>query len=100
MRIPLSHIYARAAERPAHYVEDVISRGTVDGNDLVIPDIEVLALLQKYRRPGLGDRIEQLAKPLAKLLDLPCLDKENQLKPESDCARRRDALNKAFPGKL
>jgi hypothetical protein len=48
---------------------------------------------------GLGDMIEQLAKPIAKALGLPCLDKDSQLKPESPCAKRRDALNKMVPFK-
>jgi hypothetical protein len=42
----------------------------------------------------LGDLIERLAKPIAKALALPCLDSTGQLKPESPCAKRRDALNR------
>jgi hypothetical protein len=42
---------------------------------------------------GLGDRVERLAKPIAKALRLPCLDEKSQLKPESPCAKRRDKLN-------
>ncbi len=52
----------------------------------------------KYSRDcekmGLGDAIEILAKPLAKLLHLPCLDKTGTLIAGSDCANRRDALNR------
>lgn len=44
--------------------------------------------------PKLGDIVERLAKPIAKALNLPCLDKDGNLKPESGCAKRRDALNK------
>lgn len=43
---------------------------------------------------GIGDIIERLAKPIAIALKLPCLDKNNQLKPESPCAKRRDKLNR------
>jgi len=45
-------------------------------------------------RPGLGDYVERLAKPIARALKLPCLDADQQLKPESPCARRRDRLNR------
>jgi len=44
---------------------------------------------------GLGDIVELLAKPIAKALGLPCLDKHNRLRPESPCAKRRNALNRA-----
>lgn len=43
---------------------------------------------------GLGDAIERIVKPLAKALKLPCLEASGGLKPESPCAKRRDALNK------
>ena len=43
---------------------------------------------------GLGDLIEKIARPIAKLLGIPCHDKKGQLKPESNCAKRRDKLNK------
>jgi len=43
---------------------------------------------------GLGDIIEILAKPVARALKLSCLDGEGKLKPESGCAKRRDALNR------
>lgn len=44
--------------------------------------------------PGLGDKVEAAVKPMAKALKLPCLDEQGNLKPESGCAKRRDALNK------
>lgn len=44
--------------------------------------------------PGIGDRVEAAAKPIAKAMGLPCLDSTGKLKPESGCAKRRDALNK------
>ena len=43
---------------------------------------------------GLGDVIEGLIKPVAQVLGLSCLDSTGQLKPDSPCARRRDALNR------
>jgi len=54
------------------------------------------------RRRGLGDVIEAAVKPIARMLHLPCLDAEGRLKPDSGCAKRRDALNQALrqPGVL
>ena len=47
------------------------------------------------RRPrGLGNVIEGLIKPVARVLGLSCLDSTGRLKPDSPCARRRDALNR------
>lgn len=49
---------------------------------------------------GIGDVVERLAKPIAKALNLPCLDKTTgNLRPESGCAKRRDRMNKALPFK-
>jgi hypothetical protein len=45
---------------------------------------------------GAGDLIEKIVKPIAKLLKMDCLD-GNGLKPESPCAKRRDAMNKVLP---
>jgi hypothetical protein len=47
---------------------------------------------------GLGDVVERVAHPIAKALNLPCLDKTTDtLKPESPCAKRRDAMNRLVP---
>ena len=46
---------------------------------------------------GLGDIVERLAKPVAVSLKLPCLDENKKLRPESPCAKRRDALNRLLP---
>lgn len=42
---------------------------------------------------GLGDMVERIVKPVAQALRLPCYDK-GELKPESECAKRRGQLNK------
>lgn len=57
---------------------------------------ELIAEMSRTPKPvGIGDIIERLAKPIAKALGLPCLDeKTGGLKPESPCAKRRDALNR------
>lgn len=42
--------------------------------------------------------VEVMAKPIAKALNMKCLDARGGLRPESSCAKRRDALNKImFP---
>jgi hypothetical protein len=43
---------------------------------------------------GLGDIVEKLAKPIAKALRMPCLDKNGNLKPESGCGKRKKLLNR------
>jgi len=45
-------------------------------------------------KPGLGDVIEGMVKPIARALRLDCLDEQGKLKPQSGCAQRRDRLNK------
>jgi hypothetical protein len=47
---------------------------------------------------GLGDLVGKIATPIAAALGLPCVDPATrQLRPESPCARRKAALNAAFP---
>jgi hypothetical protein len=43
----------------------------------------------------IGDKIAAAATPIARALHFPCIDKTTgQLKPTSNCAKRRAALNK------
>lgn len=86
MRIPLSHIRERAAQRPQGYYEEVVSKGVIDGDVLEIPDEEAAQLYRKYR--GIGDIVAAFAKPVAQLVGL-----ENC----GGCKDRQEALNKAFP---
>lgn len=48
-RLRLSRVLAAAPERPAGYVEDVMSRGRVDGEWLELPDEAHAELRAKYR---------------------------------------------------
>jgi hypothetical protein len=42
----------------------------------------------------LGDAISKVATPIASALNMPCVDPiTQQLRPESGCAQRRDAIN-------
>jgi len=58
--------------------------------------LRAVALLDSRAKPrGLGDVIEAAIKPIARMLQLPCLDTEGRLRPDSGCAKRRDTLNEA-----
>lgn len=47
---------------------------------------------------GLGDAVSAVATPIAKALHLSCFDlATGELRPESECAKQRDALNAAVP---
>lgn len=60
--------------------------------------MKILKMSRSTSSPaGLGDVVERIAKPIARALNLPCLDSNYSLKPESPCAKRRDTLNKMFP---
>lgn len=43
---------------------------------------------------GLGDLVEKIAKPIAKVLGLKCHDKQGNLKPGTPCAKRKALLNR------
>lgn len=47
---------------------------------------------------GLGDLVAKVATPIARVIGADCIDKRtNQLKTESDCAKRQAKLNAAVP---
>ena len=48
----------------------------------------------KLQRRRLGDLVERAVKPIAVALGSDCLDEHHNLKPDSGCAKRRDALNR------
>jgi hypothetical protein len=51
--------------------------------------------VQTRKKLGLGDMVAKIATPIAKALNMDCIDKATgQLKPESPCAQRKAALNK------
>ena len=51
VRIPLAHLRARAKERPAGYLEDVLARGQVIDSDLHLSSSAYAGLVAKYRAP-------------------------------------------------
>lgn len=48
MNLRISKVHDAAPNRPPGYVDDVMSRGVVDGEWLELPDEEYAALIQKY----------------------------------------------------
>jgi hypothetical protein len=108
MRLRIAKIEARSAERPAGYVEAVLSRGVIDGEWLEISPEALAELRATYRpasqpapeptrpRHGLGDLVAMVATPIARALRLPCIDPATKdLRPGSPCARRKAWLNGA-----
>ena len=63
--------------------------------DQTLPGLDDLQ--ERMARPGLGDYVEKLVKPIARALRLKCLDDQGNLKPDSGCAQRRMWLNRKFP---
>jgi hypothetical protein len=51
MRLRLTKLDAMRETRPPGYAEDVLARGTIDGEWLDLPDDEAAALREKYRPP-------------------------------------------------
>lgn len=42
---------------------------------------------------NLGDKVERAVKPIAIALNLPCLDENKNIRPESGCGKRKKSLN-------
>ncbi len=65
MRIPRTHLEARAAERPADYLDVCAAAGWWDGDDLVITDEAWHALVERYaepvKRPGMLEMTRNFA---------------------------------------
>lgn len=46
-----------------------------------------------FLRKGLGDWVEMVAKPAARVVKSACLDKQGRLIPGSPCFKKREYLN-------
>lgn len=88
--ISYEQLLRRSMERPDGYIEDVISRGTAVDGGIELEDEQMQILLRKYR-PGLGDMVERVAKPIARALDKVLGTKLGDC---DGCRRRRDKLNR------
>lgn len=49
-----------------------------------------------WKPRGLGDRVERIAQPIAKVIDKVA---KTNIRECGGCKKRRDALNKMFPSK-
>lgn len=70
MRIPLAHLHERAPQRPAGYVEEVLSRGRVIGDELELTDETWRDLVEKFRprEPTLMEMAGNFAKATAQFV--------------------------------
>lgn len=94
IKLSLMAIDDQSAWRGREYAEAVMASGTVNDATVEIDYADFQAILARFPpKEGLGDKLERLAKPIAKFLKLPCLDERGELKRESGCAKRRDGLN-------
>lgn len=96
--VPVGHVDPARIEE---FKQSVLSaaKPRLDGAlEIALDDYAALVNQNKSQEQkgfGLGDMIHAIAKPIAVALGLPCIDKETkELKPESDCAKRREAMNK------
>jgi hypothetical protein len=107
-----SHAHCFACRNSEAFRESILRLGAVETRDFECPDGLPAARVVPSRESGtesshakasenrgLGDFVEKLVKPIAKALRLPCLDAEGKLRPESGCAKRRDALNVVLTGR-
>jgi len=77
-----SRAHCDACRNEEAFRQSLLDRNLVTERDFACP----------YFR--LGEKIERLVKPVAKLLKLPCLDAAGKLKPQSPCGQRRQALDR------
>jgi len=100
--IPISALDLIAKQRAPGYKDAVLAVATVRDDKAYLSDKDFKIIQRKFALPqpihGLGDLISIVATPIAAILEWPCVDPATkQLKPESECAKLRDAANKAVP---
>jgi len=109
MKIALEKLRERAKDRPAGYLEEVLSAGNIKGEFLVVTAEKYRELRGKYSRPatpepaptsppagaahiaGLGDAVAAVARPIARAIDRVAGTKLSNCK---GCERRKDKLNR------
>ncbi len=99
MKVRKKSVERMAILRGEEFAAAVWQSFTCDAHACEVDDQTWLALLEKYPKIkegfALGDAVAAVATPIARVLGLPCIDPAtNQLRPDSGCAKRRDALNK------
>jgi hypothetical protein len=96
IRINADSLEEMRAQRGEAFAREIAGQATFDGTYYVLPLENWQAAVRKPR--GLGDWVERVVKPIARVLRLACLDKNGNLKPDSGCAKRRDWLNRKTTG--
>jgi len=101
MKIRLSRIALQAHSRPPGYAQKVLAAGTIEGEFLRLTPRAYNALYREFNgdgfvRPkplkrGLGDIVEKLVKPIAKLSDKILGTSFVNCRP---CQKRKEKLNK------
>jgi hypothetical protein len=97
MPMSLKAIRSLQSVRPPGYENDVLSRVRITDGDTVFVSAEDFRELMLKYRPGYGDKLAQLLKPAAKIIDsLLGTDLVNC----AGCAERQADLNERFPARL
>jgi len=116
MNVAITPFQARliSGRTAAGWHDAATKAGTVQNGVLFLDQAHHEQLLTQFQRPatpvaappppapgkmrGLGDLVHRVALPIARALGLNCVDKTTgQLKPDSRCQQRRNALNAAVP---
>jgi hypothetical protein len=82
-----------AKVRPEGYLEDILAHADRQGDWLVMSRAAYLQHLAKFSPQGLGDKIAQVAQPIAKAMDAIL---GTAIKNCGGCQNRQNAFNKAF----
>jgi hypothetical protein len=95
-----SHAHCFACRNDAAFRASILRNGGGETRDFDCPEGAEIGQTDRLPHPKrhLGDIVEGLVKPIAAALGLPCLDEKGELRPESGCAKRRDALNRLSGG--
>ena len=74
MRFPVKHLLERAPERPEGYIEEVLSLGRIEGQELVMEDQTYADLKARYAThpPGPGQLLRNLAASSDRWVEAGC----------------------------
>jgi hypothetical protein len=90
-RFPIEIIRRASGIRSPGYFEDVMSRGRIDGDNLLLSEWQFLRLRIRYSQPGLGDIVHELLRPVVRVIDRVL---GTRLAGCAACNRRRVRLNR------
>lgn len=97
MKYTYRQLEEKAKMRKDGYMNAVLaSSRKIDDEYYEINDKERDRLVKEYPvvTLGLGDMVGTIATPIARGLNMGCIDKEtNELRPDSPCAKRKKLLN-------